>query len=455
MVITIQPRRSPSTTFPGQQIMNQPLSFNPSASRRAVLALGAASLVAASFQPARANPKGETVLTTSTYNEGSLPKGVRSRMIQGVNGLDVHILEAGYESPDRPLALLLHGFPDLAYGWRHLMPILADAGYHVVAPDQRGFGRTTGWDGSYDAQLGAFSFLNMTRDALGLVSALGYRRTAMLVGHDFGSPVAAYCALARPDVFPSVVLMSAPFPGTPAFPFNTADGAAPSALPNAGNQKLAAALAALDPPRKHYQQYLSTREANDDLWHAPQGLHAFLRAFFHAKSADWSGNKPYPLKAPTPQELAQLPTYYVMELGKTMSQTVAPFHPSAAEVLACQWLTEPELDVYTAEYGRTGFQGALQAYRVFTDPALNAELRLFSGRTIDVPSLFIGGKSDWANYVSPGAIDIMKTKATTRMRGIELIDGAGHWIQQEQPARLGTLLLAFMKEVGAAEHNRG
>jgi pimeloyl-ACP methyl ester carboxylesterase len=84
-------------------------------------------------------------------------------MVHGVNGLDVHILEAGYESPGRPLALLLHGFPDLAYGWRHLIPILADAGYHVVAPDQRGFGRTTGWVNDYDARLEPFSILNMTR----------------------------------------------------------------------------------------------------------------------------------------------------------------------------------------------------------------------------------------------------------------------------------------------------
>lgn len=391
-------------------------------------------------------------MTASTYGEGTLPKGVRSRMIHGVNGLDVHILEAGYENTGRPLALLLHGFPDLAYGWRHLIPILADAGYHVVAPDQRGFGRTTGSLNDYDAPLAPFGLLNMTRDALGLVSALGYQRTAMLVGHDFGSPVAAYCALARPDVFPSVVLMSAPFPGPPAFPFNVAESEASSVQPNSGNQKLAAALAALDPPRKHYQQYLSTREANDDLWHPAQGLHAFLRAFFYVKSADWPGNKPHPLKAPTPMELAQMPTYYVMDLDKTMSQTVAPFHPSAAEVLACKWLTEPELGVYTEEYGRTGFQGALQAYRVFSDPDLNAELRLFSGKTIDVPSLFIGGKSDWGTYAAPGALDVMTTKAATRMGGIELIDGAGHWIQQEQPVRLGTLLLAFIKEVGGADH---
>jgi len=393
-------------------------------------------------------------MTTPLYGDGTLPKGIRSRVIHGVNGLDVHVLEGGHEGAGRPLALLLHGFPDLAYGWRHLIPILADAGYHVVAPDQRGYGRTTGWVNSYDAPLEPFGVLNMTRDAIALVSALGYRRTAMLVGHDVGSPIAAYCALARPDVFPSVVLMSAPFPGVPALPFNTADSGVPAVQPNTDNQKLAAALAALDPPREYYQQYLSTRQANEDMWRPPQGLHAFLRAFFHVKSGDWPGNQPHPLKARTATELAQMPTYYVMDLGKTMPQTVAPFQPSAAEVLACKWLTEPELGVYTSEYGRTGFQGALQAYRVYSDPGLTAELRLFSGRTIDVPSLFIGGKSDWGTYSAPGAVDLMRTKAATRMGDIELIDGAGHWIQQEQPDRLGTLLLAFTKEVSGADRNR-
>lgn len=122
----------------------------------------------------------ETDLATLPYGGGTLPKGIRSRMVPGVNGLDVHLLEAGHESPGRPLALLLHGFPDLAYGWRHLMPLLAEAGYHVVAPDQRGFGRTTGWVNQYDTPLAPFGLLNMTRDALGLVLALGHRLTALL-----------------------------------------------------------------------------------------------------------------------------------------------------------------------------------------------------------------------------------------------------------------------------------
>jgi pimeloyl-ACP methyl ester carboxylesterase len=187
-------------------------------------------------------------------------------MIHEVNGLDVHVLDGGYENPGRPLALLLHGFPDLAYGWRHLIPILAEAGYHAVAPDQRGFGRTTGWVNGYDTPLEPFGLLNLTRDALALVSALGYWRTAMLVGHDLGSPVAAYCALARPDVFPSVVLMSAPFPGPPALPFNTADSEASPVQPNIDNQKLAAALAALDPPREYYQQRGSCLSTVDSIY---------------------------------------------------------------------------------------------------------------------------------------------------------------------------------------------
>ncbi|HEV7447178.1 MAG TPA: alpha/beta fold hydrolase, partial [Steroidobacteraceae bacterium] len=103
----------------------------------------------------------------------------------------MHVLEAGFEAPHRPCVLLLHGFPELAYSWRKIMPALASAGFHVIAPDQRGYGRTTGWDGNYDGDVGSFRLLNLARDALGLVYALGYRSVASVVGHDYGSPVAA------------------------------------------------------------------------------------------------------------------------------------------------------------------------------------------------------------------------------------------------------------------------
>ncbi|MEE8501703.1 MAG: alpha/beta fold hydrolase, partial [Kiloniellales bacterium] len=150
------------------------------------------------------------------FDRSLLPAGMRSRFVPGVNGLRMHILEAGFEPLGRPCVLLLHGFPELAYSWRKIMVPLAAAGFHVVAPDQRGYGRTTGWDPDYDGDLASFHILNLVRDVLALVSALGYRSVAGVVGHDFGSPVAAYCALIRPDVFGSVALMSAPFDGPPA-----------------------------------------------------------------------------------------------------------------------------------------------------------------------------------------------------------------------------------------------
>jgi pimeloyl-ACP methyl ester carboxylesterase len=185
--------------------------------------------------------------------------------------------------------------------------------------------------------------------------------------------------------------------------------------------------------------------------HAPQGLHAFFRAYYHYKSADWKGNKPHPLKARIAAEMAQLPTYYVMEKDKGMAETVAPFMPSAAEIAACKWLTEAEVEVYATEFGRTEFTGALQGYRVRrgSDPKTLAELQTFSGRTIDVPSMYIAGKSDWGTYQTPGAAEKMQKTACTRMTGFHLLDNAGHWVQQEQPQQVSTLLVNFLRQFSA------
>jgi len=371
-----------------------------------------------------------------------LPAGIRSRFVSDINGLRMHVLEAGFEPSSRPLALLLHGFPELAYSWRKVMLPLAAAGFRVVAPDQRGYGRTTGWDADYDGDLASFRILNAVRDALGLVSALGYHEVAGVFGHDFGASVAAWCALVRPDVFRSVALMSAPFAGPPSLPFDTADSPLPSA---AAASNIHNELAKLDRPRKHYQWYYSTRQANDDMWHCPQGVHAFLRGYFHYKSADWTGNKPYPLKSWTAGELAQMPTYYIMDLHKNMAETVAPEVPSNAEIAACRWLPDNELRVYSTEYQRTGFQGGLQWYRSRTEGRYDSELQLFSGRTLDVPSLFIAGKSDWGTYQRPGNFERMQQSACTHMVGCHLIDGAGHWVQQEQPERVSELLIELLQ----------
>jgi pimeloyl-ACP methyl ester carboxylesterase len=273
---------------------------------------------------------------------------------------------------------------------------------------------------------------------------------AAIVGHDFGSPLAGWCALARPDVFRAVVMMSGPFPGPPALPFGTAD--APTAKP-AGNSSERAYddLEKLTPPRVYYQRYYATREANADMQHAKQGVHAFLRAYYHMKSADWKGNHPAPLASSGAAELAKMPRYYVMDRDRGgMAENVAPDMPSAAEIAGCKWLTEAELTVYSTEYGRTGFQGGLQSYRLgatgrYTDLQNASDLKIFSSRTIDVPSMFIGGKSDWGPFQRPGALENMQKNLCTRMAGVHFIEGAGHWVQQEQPAEVARLVLDFVQ----------
>lgn len=378
------------------------------------------------------------------YPSSILPAGVRSRFVRAVNGLDVHVLEAGHEIPGRPCVLLLHGFPELAYSWRKVMRPLADAGYHVVAPDQRGYGRTTGWNADYDGDVDSFRILQMVRDAMALISALGHRHVAAVIGHDFGSPVAAWSALVRPDIFRSVVLMSAPFGGPPALPFDTDREGVPAPAPD-----VHAALAALDRPRKHYQWYYSERRADTDMRHCPQGLHAFLRAYYHMKSADWPENRPYRLGGWTATELAKLPTYYVMDLDQDMAATVAPHMPTEAQIAACAWLPDEELRVYSEEYGRVGFQGGLQWYRCGTGARQAAELQLFAGRTIDVPSAFIAGASDWGVHQKPGDFERMQGQVCTQMVDCQLLPGAGHWVQQEQPEAVGRLLVDFVQRHGA------
>ena len=370
-----------------------------------------------------------------------LPAGVRSRILPGINGLDVHVLEAGYEQKGRPAVLLLHGFPELAYSWRKQLPALAAAGYHAIAPDQRGYGRTTGWSKDYDADLSSFRFLGLLREAIGVLYALGHRTAEAIVGHDFGAAAASFHALVRPDIFKRMVLMSAPFGGVPAVPFDTADKP-PAPRP----ADIHAALAALPRPRKHYQWYQSTREANQNQWHARQGVHDFLRAYYHHKSADWKANKPYELKGWTAEELAKMPTYYIMDLADGMAETVAKEMPSAAEIAANRWMTEAEMRVYSAEYERNGFQGGLNWYRVRTTGLIEREYAAFTGRTIDQPSTFISGASDWGNYQSPGALERMQKSACTNMKEIHLVPGAGHWVQQEQPEDVNRLLLEFLKK---------
>ncbi|OJD14354.1 hypothetical protein AJ78_05289 [Emergomyces pasteurianus Ep9510] len=385
-----------------------------------------------------------------------LPQGVSSRQIDtSPIGLSFHILEAGYTPDrDRPLVVLLHGFPELAFSWRKVMPLLADAGYYVVAPDLRGYGRTTGWDTRpfADVDLNSFSVTNLVRDVLVLVHSLGYQSVKCLVGHDFGAVSAAFCALARPDFFQSVVLMSHPFKKVPSLPsFNTTvqstnetESKSP-AVPD-----IHADLASLG--RKHYKWYYSTQPASSDMTNPPQGLHEFLRGYFHLKSASWSKNNPHPLTSWTASELAKMPYYYVMPLNATMPEAIATdmAHEDPSAIQDSQsWLPDSDLAVYVSEFRRNSFQGGLNWYRAFTRSDSAAariyDVDLFAGKRMECPIAFISGRQDWGTYQEPGAVEAMMTKEVcSDFRGLTLVDGAGHWVPVEKPKEVAGAILELI-----------
>ena len=367
-------------------------------------------------------------------HDGKPEAAVRSRLLENGNGLTMHVLESGFEGENRPCVLLLHGFPEIAYSWRKVLTRLAAAGFHAVAPDQRGYGRTTGWDDRYDGDVASFHLLNLVKDTLGLVRALRVSSVASVIGHDFGSPVAAWCALLHPQVFRSAALLSAPFGGPPRTALGTSS--AMNGLPES--------LASLRPPRKHYQWYFSTQAADADMRECPQGIHAFLRAYFHVKSADWRLNAPHPLKSWAAAELARMPKYYIMDLNKNMAETVAELAANEMAAPRCAWLPDEELRIYSEEFSRTSFRGGLKWYRNATDADGVAQLQAYAGRSIDVPCCFIAGKSDWGTYQSPGALQAMESSACSQFRGVHLVEGAGHWVQQEQPAAVSELLINFL-----------
>jgi pimeloyl-ACP methyl ester carboxylesterase len=425
-------------------------------SRRKLLAgvasVGALAIGAAA--PARAEITKPDFRDLPPYGNGTLPDGVRSRLIPNVNGLTVNILEAG--SPGRPLVLMLHGFPNLAYSWRKVMPALAAAGYYAVAPDCRGFGRTTGWDNSWDADPLPFLALNLLRDQIALASALGYRSTAMMVGHDQGSLMAGLGALIRPDMFPRLTLIGGGFGGPPSFPFNTANGAA-APHPEFTNAELDIEYQKLNPPRRGYQDYWRSLEADQDMKHVPQGMTNFFRGFYYMKSGDYPGNQNLqPMHAvhtakEAAEQNARMPEYYVMRRERSMPATVAAGMPDAAYIKACKWLTEAECEVYGQEYARSGWTGALQEYRRRRNsdfaPTV-AEQLTFAGRTIDVPSQAIVARQDWGSNRTVGGPQNIGKTGYTQFKGVHMVDRAGHWAHEEQPEQVSELLIRFLREQG-------
>jgi len=373
------------------------------------------------------------------YGEVPLPEGIVSRTISNNNGLDMHILVSRPDEQKRPLIILAHGFPELAYSWRHILPAIASLGYVVVAPDQRGYGQTTGWSNRFEDSIEPFNLVNLARDIVGLVGALGYHQAQTIIGHDAGSYVAGTCALIRPDIFQSCVMMSAPFTGTPPLDQDSTSRLTRPSLLNFESQ-----LNALKEPRKHYQVYYSTSYANEEMMNASQGLHQFIRAYYHHKSADWQDNQPVKLTSWDAEIMAQMPTYYIMNKNDTMPETVAPHMPSENQIKDCHWLTNEELAVYVSEYTRNTFQGGLQWYRCSVEGVNQKAMSLFAGCRITVPSLFLSGKKDWGIYQTPGAIECMRDQVCTSMKDIVLIDNAGHWVQQEQSQAVIDTLSDFL-----------
>ncbi|KAG9241954.1 Alpha/Beta hydrolase protein [Calycina marina] len=379
-----------------------------------------------------------------------LPSGMSESYLPS-HDLTYHILTSGksnyHHGTKTPLLLLLHGFPEIAYSWRKIMPALANQGYYVVAYDQRGYGSTTNWDTRpfSEVDLKTFSMTRVVRDAVILVNALGYESVDCVIGHDFGAVVASMCALMRPDFFKSVVMMSHPFPGSPKLPFDVLN----KSIQEEKKVNIAKCLAELDQPRKHYKTYYATADAAKEM-DPPDGMHEFLRGYYYLKSADWNGNHPYPLKEKSATELAKLPHYYVMLLDLGMRESVQATmkneDPSKVSEQSKRWLPDHELAVYVDAFKRNGFQGGLNYYRIGTSPEYLKDVELFAGQKIDVPSLFISGKRDWGTFQDPGAFEGMGD-VCTKYKGGYLVGGAGHWVQQEQPETVVELVLKFLKKI--------
>jgi len=373
-----------------------------------------------------------------------LPEGIREDYIDCTSscGLNFHILKAG--EPKNPLILFCHGYPELAYSWRKIMPSIASQGYYCVAMDQRGYGRTTGWDHKpfHEVDLNEYTITNLVRDLVCLVYGLGYTSVHTIIGHDFGGVSSAATALMRPDIFKSTIQMSHPYHAPPTPPSGN--------NPPTPKIDIQAELAQLDPPRKHYKWYNSTPTAASHWENPQQGLESYLRGYFHLKSATWARNNPHPLTEWSAAALEEMPEYYIMRQSDSFPETVAR-NMAGEDIRATEpWLSPEALGVYVGEWQRTGFQGALNWYRAQTasTPQSAKDLFLFSGRKIEVPVAFVSGRQDWGNYQQPGALESYEDDGSVRSgcyRGATLIDGAGHWVQQEQSEEVISAIVKFLK----------
>ena len=314
--------------------------------------------------------------------------GVFAHRTVETNGIHMHIVEAG----DGPLVVLLHGFPEGWYSWRSQLAALAAAGYHAVAPDQRGYGQT-----DRPADVRAFSMLHLVGDIVGLIGALG-EKTAIVVGHDWGANVAWNTALFRPDLVRAVAALSVPL------------------RPRIARPPLEVYLEALGP--SFYQLYfqepgVAERELENDVRHA-------MKAILCGESGD----------------ATRVPDLLVTDGGFLGGLEILDPLPS--------WLTERDLDHWTGEFTRTGFAGGLNWYRNVNQ---NWELLApWSGAQVTVPALYIVGDRDDV-YQVPGVTEFVQglKDRVPKLARMLVLEGCGHWTQQERPAEVNAALLEFLR----------
>lgn len=325
----------------------------------------------------------------------ALPAAWRSHVV-AVGDVRLHCVEAG----DGPLVLLIHGFPESWYSWRHQLPALAAAGYRAVAMDVRGYGRS-----SKPLPIEDYRMVRHVADNVGLVRALGHE-TAVVVGHDWGAPIAWNSAMLRPDVFTAVAGLSVPFspPG--------------ETRPTVGMRALAG-------DEEFYIEYFQ------EPGRAEAEIEADVRDWLLGFMFTASGDAP----PPGPGE----GTVATVRRGGLMKDRFRRPDPMPV------WLTESDVDVYASEFEHGGLRGPLNRYRnVDRDWE---DLAAFRGARIDVPALFIGGDRDGPTLWGMPAIEAFDRTLPQLHRSI-ILPGCGHWTQQERPDDVNAALLDFLASLG-------
>jgi pimeloyl-ACP methyl ester carboxylesterase len=317
---------------------------------------------------------------------------VEHRLVD-VPGGRIHLVEQG----TGPLVLMVHGFPESWYSWRHQLPVIAAAGFRAVAIDVRGYGRS-----SKPREVEAYRMLAHVADNVAVVHALG-ERTAATVGHDWGSPIAANSALLRPDVFTAVALLSVPY--------------APR-----GGPRPTDAFAGIGGPEEFYVSYF--QEPGRAEAEIEPDVRAWLAGFYSGLSGD------------TMPPAGEGSLFLVPEGGRLSDRFAGGALPS--------WLTEADLDVYAHEFERTGLSGALNRYRnVDRDWE---DLAAWDGAPITQPSLFVGGELDASTTWMADAVKAFPTTLPGLVSS-HILEGCGHWVQQERADEVNRLLAGWLRSL--------